>query len=208
VDIKEVMKRLASPFPLEAISWRVGATNKEKTKGIALAYIDARDVMDRLDQVVGPENWQCRYPFTGCCEIGINIEGGWVWKANGAGVTDYEAEKGQYSDAFKRSAVMWGIGRYLYHLPNEWVLIEPYGKSYKLKTKPSLPNWAIPGKASIVPKDIVEKVIEQSLHCLDIGDEPGLREIWAEFDTDEKAYLWRNFNSAQRGTMAQFLKGE
>ena len=45
---------LSGPFPATDISWRVGATSGDKTKGIALAYIDARDVMRRLDAVCGP----------------------------------------------------------------------------------------------------------------------------------------------------------
>ena len=48
----------------------------------------------------------------------------WVWKSNGAGQSDIEAEKGQFSDAFKRAAVLWGIGRYLYALPSPWVDLE------------------------------------------------------------------------------------
>ena len=132
------------PFPVERIHWRVGATTKDKSKGIALPYIDARDVMGRLDDVVGFENWQCRYPFAGCCEIGIYsyvANDGWVWKANGAGETNVEGEKGQYSDAFKRAAVMWGIGRYLYALPNVWTELDEYKR---IITPPPLPDWATP----------------------------------------------------------------
>ena len=151
---------LKRPFPVNRIRWRVGATNKEKTSGIALAYIDARDVMQRLDEVCGIGGWQCRYPFLGCCEIGIYIDpevfatasgdtfqpvrDGWVWKSNGAGATDVEGEKGQYSDAFKRAGVMWGIGRYLYSLNNEWVPIQLRGRSYVLAKHPELPEWATP----------------------------------------------------------------
>lgn len=137
--------KLTAPFSPDDIHWRVGATNKDKTKGMALAYIDARAVMERLDAVCGPENWQCRYPHANgktVCEIGLYMGVGnsaltsppqWIWKADGAGDTDHEAEKGALSDAFKRSAVRWGIGRYLYDLTSPWVEIEQYGKSYKIK---------------------------------------------------------------------------
>jgi hypothetical protein len=132
----EIFKQLAAPFPPEKVSWRLGSTSKEKMKGMALAYIDARDVMVRLDEAVGPENWQCRYPHTAgktVCEIDIWVEGrGWVTKANGAGDTDIEAEKGALSDAFKRAAVNWGVGRYLYELPAPWVKIEASGRSFKI----------------------------------------------------------------------------
>lgn len=130
------LEQLKKPFPTNLISWRVGATNGDKTKGIALAYIDARDVMERLDAVCGVGNWQCAYPHANgktSCKIGIKIGEEWVWKENGAGDSDVEAEKGAFSDAFKRAAVLWGIGRYLYDVKNIWVALEPMGKSYKIK---------------------------------------------------------------------------
>lgn len=138
------LDELKKPFPSEKISWRVGPTSGDKSSGIALAYIDARDVMERLDEVCGVDGWQCRYPHANgktVCEIGIKVAIGadlagprleWVWKADGAGDTDMEAEKGALSDAFKRAAVRWGIGRYLYDVENTWVKIEPAGKSYKI----------------------------------------------------------------------------
>lgn len=127
------LKALALPFPVTQISWRVGSTTADKSKGMALAYIDARDVMERLDDVCGPGGWQCKYSHVGAktvCDIGIRVGDEWVWKANGAGDTDHEAEKGALSDAFKRAAVMWGVGQYLYGLPSPWVTIKPRGKSY------------------------------------------------------------------------------
>lgn len=131
------INELRKPFPPAAVSWRVGSTNGDKTKGMALAYIDARDVQDRFDEVCGPENWQCRFPLSDgkrvICEIGVRIDGEWIWKADGAGDTDVEGEKGAISDAFKRAAVKWGVGRYLYDLPAPWVALEPMGRSYKIK---------------------------------------------------------------------------
>jgi hypothetical protein len=132
----EFFENLAAPFDADQVSWRVGSTNNDKTKGLALAYLDARDVMDRLDLICGPAGWQCRYSHANgktVCDIGIKCGEEWVWKADGAGDTDVEAEKGALSDAFKRSAVRWGIGRYLYGLGNTWVELEPAGRSYKIK---------------------------------------------------------------------------
>lgn len=126
---------LSAPFPPQAISWRVGSTTQNKEKGMALAFIDARDVMERLDAVCGPGGWQCRYPHANgktVCAIGIKADDEWIWKEDGAGDTDVEAEKGALSDAFKRAAVRWGIGRYLYDLPSPWVELEPAGRSYKI----------------------------------------------------------------------------
>lgn len=117
---KTIWEKLAEPTPREEIKWREGP------KGRMLAYVDARWVMDRLDTVCGPANWQARYDWSDgkriCCSIGIRLfdpEHGtdeWIWKANGAGETDIEGEKGAFSDAFKRAAVLFGIARDLYHL--------------------------------------------------------------------------------------------
>lgn len=130
------LNALSAPFPPAKVSWRVGSTTQDKKKGMALAYVDARDVMDRLDEVCGPAGWQCSYPHANgktVCSIGIKIGDEWVWKANGAGDTDIEAEKGALSDAFKRAAVCWGIGRYLYDLDSPWVDIEPAGRSFRIR---------------------------------------------------------------------------
>lgn len=157
--MRELFQKLSAPFPPAKVSWRVGSVNKEKLRGMALAYIDARDVMERLDAVMLPQNWQNDYPHANgktVCRIGINVSAGlgvsrltnetnpttyietiekWVWKADGAGDSDVEAEKGALSDAFKRAAVRWGIGRYLYDLPSPWVEVEPFGKSFRIADK-------------------------------------------------------------------------
>lgn len=146
-DGPTVLERLRTPFPVNRIHWRVGARNGDKTKGIALAYVDARDVQSRLDEVAGID-WQSRYSHVGpngvVCEIGLRFGDEWLWRSNGAGETDVEAQKGALSDAFKRAAVMWGVAKYLYALPNDWVDIAPAGKSSKLVGTPSLPAWATP----------------------------------------------------------------
>lgn len=129
-------KALAAPFPPEEVSWRLGSTSKEKMKGMALAYLDARAVMDRLDAVCGPAGWQDKYSHANgktVCDIGIKCGDEWIWKADGAGDSDIEAEKGALSDAFKRAAVRWGIGRYLYSLESPWVEIEEWGRSFRIK---------------------------------------------------------------------------
>lgn len=99
--------------------WRVQSFSKNKASCSCVAYIDARDVMNRLDDVVGPDNWQDDYKvihdqmFAG---IGIKINGQWVWKWDTGTESQTEKEKGIVSDAFKRAAVKWGIGRFLYDL--------------------------------------------------------------------------------------------
>lgn len=154
ISMNELFAALSEPFSPEAIDWRVGATNGEKTKGIALAYIQARPVMDRLDEVVGAENWTDTYtPIQDkngtvgfICTLSLKIGSDWIAKTDGADTSDIEAIKGGISDAFKRAAVKWGVGRYLYDLPNIWVPVETRGKSFVLKETPKLPDWALPKK--------------------------------------------------------------
>lgn len=138
-------QRLECPFPPRAISWRIGQKTKDGRKAKLLAYIDARDCMERLDKACGFENWQCRYNLADngllICEIGIRVNGEWLWRANGAGDTAVEAEKGKASDAFKRAAVLWGVGRYLYGLDSPWVELDERGK---WGSDPQLPDWATP----------------------------------------------------------------
>lgn len=101
--------------------WRVQSFSKHKETASCVAYVDARDVQDVLDNVCGQDGWQCKYEeHKGnlFCSIGIDInEGnkqGWVWKSDCGTESNVEKQKGEASDAFKRAAVMWGIGRFLY----------------------------------------------------------------------------------------------
>ncbi len=51
----EILEALGKPFPVEAVSLKPGSTNKDKTKAMALAYVDPRHYMDRLNEVLGGE---------------------------------------------------------------------------------------------------------------------------------------------------------
>jgi hypothetical protein len=148
MDSAEIMKRLQEPFPPEDIEWRVGSTNGDKTKGIALAYVTNRAIMNRLDTIFGPFGWKNEFRewkgTSQLCGISIKVEGEWITKWDGADDSQTEAVKGGLSDAMKRAGYQWGIGRYLYNLENMWVPIEPAGKSYRLREEPRLPHWALP----------------------------------------------------------------
>lgn len=119
---------LAAEFPRASVSWRPQGKPTANGSILALAYIDARDVMDRLDAVCGPAGWQDSYAETPkgrvVCTISIKVGEEWIHKADGAGDTAVEGEKGGISDSFKRAAVKWGIGRYLYAIESPWVPCE------------------------------------------------------------------------------------
>lgn len=145
------LRDLFKEFPRESISWRAQSVTRDGNKAMALAYIDARDVANRLDEVCGMDGWQCKYSHANgktVCDIGIKCGGEWIWKADGAGDSDIEAEKGALSDAFKRAGVRWGIGRYLYEFSTPWVPCESYqdaGGKYKFSKFMGNP-WDFLGK--------------------------------------------------------------
>lgn len=144
-----LLAQLKNPFDPRFVKWRIGSTSKDKTKGIALAYIDSREVMKRLDDVCGVAGWQAHYKEVNggfICELSIKIGNDWITKSNAAGNTKVEPIKGGASDALKRAAAVWGVGRYLYYLPNVWVPIKPQGNSYVLAETPELPEWALPSR--------------------------------------------------------------
>lgn len=123
-----IFERLAAEFPRDAIHWRALTMAQSGNKALAVGYMDARDVQDRLDQVCTPAGWRDSYVETGngrvIATIEILIDGQWIGKSDGAGDTAVEGAKGAMSDAFKRAAVKWGVGRYLYRLPSVWAPCE------------------------------------------------------------------------------------
>src|SRR5690349_690839 len=107
------------------------------TKGQFLAYIDARDVANRLDETLGAENWQDRFEIVNEAKsvikagLGLKIGEEWIWKYDyGYPNSDQDEEplKSSSSDAFKRAAVKWGIGRFLYDLEPAWLPVDKWGK--------------------------------------------------------------------------------
>lgn len=146
----DVLTLLKAPFPADSLSWRIGnksnwdAKNrcpKDKNKPVKaqmLVYIDSRDVQDRLDEVseLCQVSWENDFKEVNGRLI-CNLTIGGVTRTDGAGDTDFEGEKGGLSDAFKRSAVMFGIGRYLYNAKNfnTWLTYEDGDNDYTMPAK-------------------------------------------------------------------------
>jgi hypothetical protein len=173
---------LAAPFPPEAIHWRAQTVTRDGDKALALAYIDARDVQDRLDAVCGPANWQDSYTETVkgrlICTLSVRIGGEWISKSDGAGDTDVEGEKGAISDSLKRAAVKWGIGRYLYNLGNVWAPCESTEFNGKKKWKAWKPEAkrAFADALSRLAATVPEGVIDDS-HFADVIDDAQFAEL-------------------------------
>lgn len=163
---KEILKALAAPFPERAINWKPGKVmeTKQGPRALAMAYLDARNIQERLDSVVGG-HWEFHWEpliadprpdepkaVKGTLTImGVSRED--------VGETEVDKRsslsntwKAAVSDALKRCAVHFGIGRYLYDLGATWVNYDPEKK--KLLEFPSLPDWARPPIGGEAPEPL------------------------------------------------------
>ncbi len=132
VDWQAVGAALRAPFPAESVEWRPQGKTGAGKRVQLLPYIDARDVQDRLDAVLGAGAWS--FALTPLAVEGgelrvalgtLTVHG--VAKSDVGTASQWEASKGCASDALKRAAVHFGIGRYLYALPQVWVDLDGEG---------------------------------------------------------------------------------
>ena len=122
---KDIEDLLQEPVPSNEIKYRQAKFGLSEGESVQmLAYIDARYVMQVLDDTFGVENWSNEYVLLGrktFCKLSATFPDGKVVSKMDVGAeTDFEQEKGVVSDALKRTAVLFGIGRDLYSLPKYW----------------------------------------------------------------------------------------
>jgi len=163
-DFSEILDALQEPFPSSEVEFKPGATNREKTKALALAYVDSRPYIQRLNLIC--PDWRddyqiimlpdrvvvlCRLTIAGVTRTGDGeclLSGGEESeRVEPNAVTTASAQ------AFKRACVKFGLGAYLYALPQVWCDYDPVKR--KIVNPPVLPEWALPsgerlGKASAV----------------------------------------------------------
>ena len=110
----ELWAALGAPF---------GEVRTRTQAGRQLSYLTARMVMNRLDEALGPENWWDDYRPAGdhstLCVLTVRLPDGSILSkcdaGGNAGMSDQgDDDKSAVSDAFKRAAVKFGVGRYLY----------------------------------------------------------------------------------------------
>ncbi len=133
----EIRTALARPFPAGDVKLK-----PKRPKGcpdnrcLAMSYIDARLVMDRLDDVLGVDGWQDEYtPLPDgsvLCRLTVHIEGVAVTRSDVGSPSEQSGGgdrlKAAFSDSLKRTAVKFGIGRYLYAIPAIWMDYDPTTK--------------------------------------------------------------------------------
>lgn len=134
MQLKDLQREL--PFKFRIWSW-CGSSKTENGKKIyekyiVLGYIDSRDAMNLLDEVVWPENRQRDHKeikWNLYAGVGIKINNDWVWKWDCGVESNTEAEKGESSDSFKRACVNRWIWRFLYDLPTLRITREEANKN-------------------------------------------------------------------------------
>jgi hypothetical protein len=159
IDSREdIWKSLSAPLPAGAIQWRQdGRPTARDGKHFArfVGYIDAQFVHERLDSVV-PGEWDSTLemlppvheagteeaePFAFKCRLQVL---GVIREDVGTG-KDYKTAA---SDALKRAAVRFGIGKELYALQPNWVQMDGDGKYAKPVEDPGVAYARRYGKAS------------------------------------------------------------
>jgi hypothetical protein len=121
--LTDIHPTLCKPFALWAIEVKPGATTQDKTRAMAMAYVDARVYQTRLDRLAGPEGWSVEYRPVGeravLCRLTIL---GVVREDLGeCDAGDPNQATSATMQAFKRACAAFGLGRYLYNLPKPWV---------------------------------------------------------------------------------------
>ncbi len=146
MKLSDVQKRLQAPFPAHMVAWKPAAFNKERTRALMLAHIDARAVQDRLDAVC-PDAWEFSVEVVAGTRLPtvkgrLTILGVSREDIGEAPEGDLGTLKAATSDAMKRCAVQFGIGRYLYDLPRQWADWDDTQRGPV--QAPELPEWARP----------------------------------------------------------------
>lgn len=148
-NLTELFLRLAEPFDPSEVKWKPQAVSGNRA--LAIAFVDARVVQDRLDEILTPAGWEDAYEVitenqSVVCRLRVKMGDDWMTKMD-VGSTSEQPDGGDrmkaaFSDALKRASVKFGIGRYLYRLPSQWCDYDPQKRLFL--RQPQLPIWAMP----------------------------------------------------------------
>jgi hypothetical protein len=135
-EVEAIMKRLSAPFDPTEVKFKPAVVSGQRA--LALAYVDARVIQDRLDEVLGVTGWQDEYEClpdgSVVCRLRLRLGDEWITKMDVGGPSEQpdggDRMKAAFSDALKRAAVKFGVGRYLYRLPQLWVDYDPQRRQF------------------------------------------------------------------------------
>jgi hypothetical protein len=154
-DSRAIQEALAAPFDHADVKFLPSVVKGNRC--LAMAYVSARTVMDRLDDVLGAENWRDEYQVlpggSVLCRLSCRVGGKWIAKADVGSPSEQPDEgdrlKAAFSDALKRAAVKWGVGRFLYRLPAVWCDYDPVKK--QITQLPQMPAFGLPKSKAPAP---------------------------------------------------------
>jgi len=134
---REILDKLAEPFPPDVIEFKPGATNggkdKPATKALALAYVEVREYVERLNKAVGAD-WSDSYTFivpTGeLIMCSLTICGVTRCDIGEKDSKDVNTATSAIAQAFKRACVKFGLGRHLYDVDKVWVAYDANSKRF------------------------------------------------------------------------------
>ena len=128
-----VLAELAQPFDPEAVEFKAGAVTQDKARALALAYVDSRVYQARLDAVA--PDWRneytreyagdrvivtCALTVAGVTRQAIGESLQASARHDGSTVIEENAATSAEAQAFKRACSAFGLGRYLYSVPQVW----------------------------------------------------------------------------------------
>jgi hypothetical protein len=186
--------RLAAPFDPSEVKFKPAVVSG--SRALALAYVDARVIQDRLDNVLGVAGWQDSYRVlpdgSVMCRLSLRIGGEWLSKVDVGGQSEQpdggDRTKAAFSDALKRAAVKFGVGRYLYRLPACWCDYDAKKRTF-VRT-PALPAWAVPASGKDKPKDNTPIGLDGGKRLQALADQKGQRlQSWLEPHLDRAAFI-------------------
>jgi hypothetical protein len=140
----QILAELREPFPAEYVEWKVGALTEDRSRALVMAYVDVRRYLERLDAVC--PDWYDRIEFVkpdgSLVKVSLTLAGVTREEVGEADPGEDNTATSAVAQALKRACAAFGLGRYLYYLPQQWVPYDPAKR--RLLGTPQLPRWAAP----------------------------------------------------------------
>src|SRR5947209_3481462 len=93
-EVEALTKALSSPFELTEVKFKPAVVSGNRA--MALAYVDARVIQDRLDDVLGVAGWQddyeCREDGSVVCRLRLRLGEEWITKVDVGGPSERSEE--------------------------------------------------------------------------------------------------------------------
>jgi hypothetical protein len=227
--------KLADKFEARDIEWRVQQSGKTRDNlwALVIPYITNRAIMQRLDDVCGPNAWKNEFIASPCgkgyqCGISIKIGDEWITRWDGAETTGnggIDPVKSTMSNSMKRAGVQWGIGRYLYRLETTFTKAAycdarkdcAEGWVYQYVNKkgdqaaygmqwmiPELPTWSVPTTQADINNYLAEINKAETIEQL----KKAFKYAYNLAESEQDPQLMGKFTEAKNKVKQSILKGE